>query len=145
MTPPDAAKFLAVFAVGIGFIVFLRWVSRREVSPRVDSHGPGAVDVRPSELCAIDGDTFRLRRRRLRLLGVDAPETALSGQAEDAEEAFAGAEARDFARYVLRRARRVRVIYSGRQDRYGRDLVDIEVDGVDFAELLREHGFDKPV
>jgi micrococcal nuclease len=38
----------------------------------------------PGNACVVDGDTFRLGKRRIRIIGIDAPETHPPGCAEEA-------------------------------------------------------------
>lgn len=74
-----------------------------------------------------DGDTLtlldaRLRQRRIRLLGVDAPE---SGQP------FGGASKRQLGGLIFGRPAQARC---GKPDRYGREVCQVLVDGVDVGQ-----------
>jgi endonuclease YncB( thermonuclease family) len=73
-----------------------------------------------SHACVIDGDTFKLGDRKVRIIGVDAPETH---PARCAEEARLGEEATAKLQELLNQGafEMVAPIYRT-QDRYGRDL-----------------------
>lgn len=77
--------------------------------------GPGR-----SYACVVDGDTFKLGQRRIRIIGIDAPETHRS---KCAEEARLGERATARLRELLNQGpfEMVAPVY-GKQDRYGRDL-----------------------
>ena len=73
-----------------------------------------------SHACVIDGDTFKLGDRKVRIIGIDAPETH---PARCAEEARLGEEATAKLQELLNQGafEMVAPIYRT-QDRYGRDL-----------------------
>ena len=77
--------------------------------------GPGR-----SHACVIDGDTFKLGQRKVRIIGIDAPETHPPGCAE---EARLGEQATAKLQALLNEGpfEMVAPVYR-RQDRYGRDL-----------------------
>jgi len=70
--------------------------------------------------CVIDGDTFKLGKRRVRIIGIDAPETQ---HAQCAGEAALGERATARLQQLLNEGpfEMVAPAYR-RQDRYGRDL-----------------------
>lgn len=89
-------------------------------------------------LTAIDGDTLRCGRERIRLLGIDAPEMpghcrrgrqCVEGDPIAAKVALAAAIARGPAT-IERRGR----------DRYGRTLARVSVSGVDLSEHMVRTG-----
>jgi endonuclease YncB( thermonuclease family) len=93
--------------------------------------------------CVIDGDTFRLGGRRVRIIGIDAPETR---NASCPEEAQLGEQATARLQALLNEGafEMVAPIY-GQKDRYGRDLRVIRrtlPDGStqSIAEEMRESG-----
>ena len=93
--------------------------------------------------CVVDGDTFRLGKRRVRIIGIDAPETHNSSCPE---EARLGEQATVKLQTLLNAGafEMVAPIY-GRTDRYGRDLRvirRIRPDGStqSFADDMRESG-----
>ena len=86
---------------------------------RISEHfsrcGPGR-----SHACVIDGDTFKLGQRKVRIIGIDAPETH---PANCPEEARLGEQATAKLQELLNQGpfELVAPVY-GKQDRYGRDL-----------------------
>ena len=70
--------------------------------------------------CVIDGDTFKLGQRKVRIIGIDAPETH---PARCPEEARLGEEATARLQQLLNQGplEMVAPLYGG-TDRYGRDL-----------------------
>lgn len=93
--------------------------------------------------CVIDGDTFKLGQRRVRIIGIDAPETHPS---RCAEEARLGEQSTAKLQELLNQGpfEMVAPVY-GRQDRYGRDLRTVRrtlADGStqSIAEAMRESG-----
>ena len=85
------------------------------VSQRFSRCGPGR-----SHACVVDGDTFKLGQRRVRIIGIDAPETH---HASCPEEARLGEQATARLQELLNQGpfEMVAPVY-GKQDRYGRDL-----------------------
>jgi micrococcal nuclease len=96
-----------------------------------------------SNACVVDGDTFRLGGRRVRIIGIDAPETH---PPRCAEEARLGEQATAKLRDLLNQGpfEMVAPVY-GRQDRYGRDLRTVRRtlaggSTQSIAEAMRESG-----
>lgn len=87
-----------------------------------------------------DGDTFRIGRERIRVLGMDAPE--IGSGARCAREQKAAIDARDFLRNRMD-ASEVRIERHG-HDIYGRTLARVYVDGSDVAELMLANGLARP-
>jgi endonuclease YncB( thermonuclease family) len=101
----------------------------------------GAADwagfFRPrTALFAVDGDTIKLGSQPLRLLGVDAPETA--GAACPQERAL-GERAAERLRAIVA-AGGLSIHPNGRLDRYGRPLVHLRSDGRDVGQILTGEG-----
>lgn len=93
--------------------------------------------------CVIDGDTFRLGERRVRIIGIDAPETRNSSCPE---EARLGEQATARLQALLNEGsfEMVGPLY-GQTDRYGRDLRVIRRDQPDgstqsIADEMRDSG-----
>ena len=100
--------------------------------------GPGR-----GQACVVDGDTFKLGKRRVRVIGIDAPETH---HAACPEEARLGEQATARLQALLNQGpfEMVAPVYR-QQDRYGRDLRTIRrtlPDGrtQSIAEEMRESG-----
>jgi micrococcal nuclease len=93
--------------------------------------------------CVIDGDTLKLGKRRVRIIGIDAPETQ---HAQCPEEARLGEQATARLQQLLNQGPFDMVAPAyGRQDRYGRDLRVIRRKRADggtqsIAEEMRESG-----
>lgn len=87
----------------------------------------GARLVAISDIAFDDGDTFEIKGRTIRVLGIDAPEIAHPDLGVHEAQPF-GIEAADSTRTWLTRARRVEVVYGGR-DIYDRTLAHVFVDG----------------
>jgi micrococcal nuclease len=107
---------------------------------RSDPQPPArAFDARVERV--VDGDTFIALRRgdrlRVRLIGIDAPESV---RPEHPVECW-GPESTRVLRRTLPAGSRVRAAYQhgGRRDRYGRELWDVWTPGGAFvqAELVR--------
>lgn len=102
---------------------------------------PGQVsrpDSRAVFVSWVDGDSGSFGGRRFRLHGVDAPEGSPS-RARCAQERRLAANARAAVRR-LTGGKRVLVTRSYGHDRYGRELVDLSVDGRDVADTLVARG-----
>lgn len=91
----------------------------------------GPVDV-------IDGDTIRIGRERVRLMGLDAPET-WRGQYDCPAERRAGLRSTRALAAILDAAETVAVERHGR-DFYGRTLARVFVDGRDVAGMMVSAG-----
>jgi len=94
------------------------------------------VPVPPGTLVVVDGDTVKIGRQRLRLLTIDAPEIE---HARCKAERLVG-EASKVRLMKLIDGRTVTIHFSGRDDRYGRPLVDLSVPAGDIAMILIDEG-----
>jgi micrococcal nuclease len=92
---------------------------------------PRASGARNDRLTIIDGDTFAIGPERIRIAGMDAPETHPS---RCAEEARLGNEATEKLSALLASGT-VTMSGSG-HDRYGRELKQVFVNGVDVAGVM---------
>lgn len=87
-------------------------------------------------LVAIDGDTLRCGRERIRLLGIDAPE--LPGHCRRGRQCVPGNPVASRAALAAAIARGPATIERRGRDRYGRTLARVRVDGVDLsAHMVR--------
>ena len=86
-------------------------------------------------LTVTDGDTIRLGDERIRIAGIDAPETY---QPRCASEKALGDKATRALEWLLHNAT-VQIVRDG-VDRYGRTLADVYADGVDVGEVLISQG-----
>ena len=99
--------------------------------------GPGR-----GHACVVDGDTFKLGQRRIRIIGIDAPEVhgQCAKEMQLAEAATAGLQ-RLLNQGPFEMVGRI----DGMKDRYGRDLRLVQRPGPDgsmqsIAEEMRESG-----
>ncbi len=111
------------------------------ISSAADAAGPPPLssptrgEALTGTIFVIDGDTFSLNRRRIRILGMDAPETHPS---RCLQEAQLGNAATDKLRALLSSGT---ITMSGSGvDRYGRDLRQVFVNGVDVADSMISAG-----
>ena len=84
-------------------------------------------------LYCYDGDTCYLNDEPLRLLGVDTPELPSAS----------GYLAKYFVNDWLATANNIEIVFSGRRGYYGRQLVDIYIDGQNLSDVLIERGYGK--
>ena len=94
----------------------------------------------------IDGDTahfiYQDKNLKTRFLAIDAPEI----EHEDSKAEFQGEEAKEFVCNILKEATNIQLEYdnnSNKEDKYGRTLAWIWVDGKLLQELLIENGLAK--
>jgi endonuclease YncB( thermonuclease family) len=91
--------------------------------------------IDPRMVYVIDGDTLAIAGERIRLLGMDAPETR---EARCERERIAGYEAKSRVVDLLRFGRSVDIRRQG-HDSFGRTLAHVVIDGRDLGEqLVRE-------
>ena len=104
-----------------------------QISAHFTRCGPGRGNA-----CVVDGDTFKLGKRKIRIIGIDAPETH---PARCAEEARLGEQATARLQELLNQGpfEMVAPVY-GKQDRYGRDLRSIRRGDRLIADDMRESG-----
>ncbi len=86
----------------------------------------------------VDGDTFWLEGRKIRLFGIDAPELRQVCWQADGTPWRCGRRARKRLAELLRQGE-VRC-HTLEQDRYGRDVARCEVEGEDISALLVREG-----
>ena len=82
-------------------------------------------------LYCYDGDTCYFNDEPLRLLGVDTPELP-------SQEGYL---AKYFVNDWLATADNIEIVFSGRRGYYGRQLVDIYIDGQNLSKVLIERGY----
>lgn len=103
------------------------------VSARFTPCGPGRGPA-----CVIDGDTFKLGSRKIRITGIDAPELVTPGCA--AEAALARRSASRLAELLSQGSFEMVAHRLQRQDRHGRDLMVVRRGSTDLGEQLIEEG-----
>jgi endonuclease YncB( thermonuclease family) len=122
-----ARPFILVGALGVAWagvdpalVEPPEWLAMQpeRVSEQFSRCGPGR-----GHACVIDGDTFKLGERKVRVIGIDAPETH---PARCPEEVRLGEEATAKLRELLNQgAFEMSGWAHNRRDRYGRDLMAI--------------------
>jgi len=103
----------------------------------------GTPDSRAGTIEWSDGDSGRIDGAKFRLASVDAPETSPVGSRYGAEcesERILGLEAKTFVE-DLTDSGNVRVSRQYGEDRYGRAVVELEVDGQDVAATGLDAGY----
>lgn len=91
-------------------------------------------------IIAVDGDTIAVGHERIRILGLDTPETYF---AKCPAEQAKGYEAAGRLQYLLNE-RRVRIERTGRKDKYRRTLARVYVGGEDVAAIMIREGRARP-
>jgi len=86
----------------------------------------------------IDGDTIEIHGRRIRIFGIDAPEsTQLCRDSDSLQYRCGAAAANQLASFLERRAV---TCTANRRDFYGRDVATCSLNGVDIGEWLVRGG-----
>ena len=99
---------------------------------------PSRSGIPVSEIHFLDGDTFRYHGETVRLLGCDTAECDSSYHHGNQEPW--GSRGTEFARKVTQGAVRRTVEYAPINDKYGRRLAHLVLDGVPLAVLLVREG-----
>ena len=109
--------------------------------PRVTAFAPAASAQGPGAYRVVDGDTIHAPFGvKYRLMGFDTPEIHF---AKCTEEFALGMEAKERLEALLASGE-VRVIESGRTDKYRRTLAHVKVNGRDVGEILIGEGLARP-
>jgi endonuclease YncB( thermonuclease family) len=97
--------------------------------------GPARA-VRP-----IDGDTYEINGKRIRLIGWDSPESGPSSKC--LEESDLGRQSEIEIRSVFAKAKQVQILPKG-VDEFQRSRAHIYLDGIHVGELLASRGYARP-
>src|SRR6202162_6057325 len=98
----------------------------------------GAADNLAGHASVIDGDTLEIHGTRIRLWGIDAPESNQLCRGEDSLQYRCGAKAaNDLDAFIARRPVNCSPISL---DQYGRAVATCSVDNVDLGEWLVRNG-----
>jgi endonuclease YncB( thermonuclease family) len=99
---------------------------------------PAMADQLTGQASVVDGDTLEIHGIRIRLWGIDAPESSQLCRGEDSSRYRCGAEAaNDLDTFIGRRTTSCVPI---NLDRYGRTVATCSVDGADLGEWLVHNG-----
>jgi micrococcal nuclease len=131
-----AAAACAGIAVGLGQRPGLRG------SPEADASAPVTASFSYCQWgggsnCVVDGDTFWIGGEKVRIAGIDAPETHPS---RCAEEARLGNAATDKLHDLLNSGAVTMTSIDRNRDVYGRLLRNVAVNGADVGEAMVEAG-----
>ncbi|SED24756.1 thermonuclease family protein [Bradyrhizobium erythrophlei] len=100
--------------------------------------GGALADDFVGQASVVDGDTLEVHRTRIRLWGVDAPESSQLCRGEDSSQYRCGAEAaNDLDRYIGSRSVNCVPV---NLDQYGRTVATCSVSGSDLGEWLVRNG-----
>ena len=91
--------------------------------------------------CVVDGDTFYLNGEKVRVAGIDAPETH---PPRCLEESRLGKAATDRLRELLSSGAVTLTSIDRDADAYGRKLRNVQVNGSDVGEVLIAEGLARP-
>ncbi|MET3602100.1 thermonuclease family protein [Martelella mangrovi] len=110
----------------------------REIGRQADKYSRQTTIVTSAgEISVYDGDTIKISGQRMRLLDIDTPEIS---KPRCSYEEKVGYQARDRLRALIGQAGTVEIIDSGTTDKYGRNLIHVEVDGRDAGQILVREG-----
>jgi endonuclease YncB( thermonuclease family) len=131
-------KMVLLFLLLLGF----SWRLSRSPPPTV---GPERVaehfarcGAAPAQACVVDGDSFRLGKRRIRIRGIDAPE--IEG-ACPAETELARRSADRLVEMLNRGPFTMTAVGGDERDRYGRELRVLTQNGASIGDAMVEAGF----
>lgn len=100
--------------------------------------GPAVSDELKGQASIVDGDTLEIHGTRIRLWGIDAPESAQLCRDSDSNLYRCGAKAaNDLDAFIARRPVHCMPIS---RDQYGRTVATCSVVGIDLAEWLVRNG-----
>src|SRR5258708_28150172 len=99
---------------------------------------PAFADNFTGQASIIDGDTLEIHGTRIRLWGIDAPESSQLCRGSDSMQYRCGAKAaNDLDSFIARRPIDCSPV---NLDRYGRTVAVCSIDGVDLADWLVRNG-----
>lgn len=114
-----------------------RLVAQADAAPRQEATSGAAVgQIRAADIRITDGDTFRVLEERIRIENIDTPE--MPGRARCPAEAKLALQAKARLGQLLASGD-IRLARRG-EDRYGRTLARVSVNGVDVGEQLVREG-----
>lgn len=113
-------------------------------TPAHSDERPPAPVQRPANVRMLDGDTLvdRATRTTYRIANIDTPEAG--DNARCTAERQHAARATAAARRLVSSAQRVEFRSVGREDRYGRTVANVLIDGRDLGEALIAEGLARP-
>lgn len=131
----------AGFATLLAMIPFLLDLDHEAPSGTVSGSAPPTASPSLRDRISVyDGDTIRLGRERIRIVGLDTPEYGRNARCR--EEALAAERAKRELQRLL--ASGTVALHRQGTDRYDRTLARVTVDGRDVAPALIEKGLARP-
>ncbi len=106
-----------------------------------DVNGTDCLEMPASQILAIDGDTYQIAGKRIRLAGWDSPETGQSAKCRREHDLGMQAEAQ--AKRLIGTGKTATLQLLG-EDQYQRAVARIWLDGTDIGELLFDEGLSLP-
>ena len=130
------AMFVGVYSQGYGLMIPLFAGRSADITFSDSPQQIAVCNLGRRSTCLVDGDTGWESGRKWRLLGVDTPEIS---KPECAAEYNIALMARD--RLAVLMSSGYSIVWSGRNDKFDRALVDIELpDGASAAQVLLNEG-----
>ena len=127
-------KLAATIVVALAVAAATQFLSSASSSAFAETIPSGAIYM-------IDGDTADINGKRYRLVGYDTPETY---RAEcDFERAW-GNQATERARQLIGEAGAIELVVLPGEDRYGRGLARIMINGADLGRILISENLARP-
>jgi endonuclease YncB( thermonuclease family) len=105
---------------------------------------PASAQTLAGQASVIDGDTIEIHGARIRLSGIDAPESSQLCRGDDSLQYLCGAKSANALSTFI--GRKVVTCEAQSSDRYGRTVATCSVEGADLADWLVRNGqaFDWP-
>lgn len=105
-------------------------------------NGVDCIRLPASQILAIDGDTYQVAGKRVRLAGWDSPETGSSAKCRAEHDLGIKAEAQ--AKLFISTGRSATLQRLG-EDQYQREVARIWLDGTDIGKMLQMDGLAAPI
>ena len=107
-----------------------------------EENGQDCLRVPASQIIAVDGDTYQVAGKRLRLAGWDSPETGSSANCRAEHDLGLRAEAQ--AKLFIGTGKTAVLELLG-EDQYQREVARIWLDGTDIGKMLEMDGLAAPI
>lgn len=145
---PRLSPFPVVLTLCLVYVGYLHWPAATATSSAAPHGGAELVNASfgkcgfgPRFNCVIDGDTFYYQGQKIRISGIDTPETY---EPQCRHEAELGAAATRRFQELLNAGPFVLVSTGPDEDRYNRKLRDVRRDGYSLGSVLVTEGLARP-
>lgn len=125
-----------------GFLLTIAALAACADTDICDVNIENCIQMPASEIIAVDGDTYQIAGRRLRLAGWDSPETGSAAKCRKEHELGLRAEAQ--AKLFIGTGTTATLQLLG-QDQYKREVARIWLDGTDIGKMLNVDGLALPI